>query len=120
MKNIQKTKKAKADLRKNRTRRKIIGKSTLLRLTIFRSAKHLYMQIIDDKKGKTICAANDLQIKGKKDIKPMDIATEIGKTIAKKAVENKIEKVVFDRGPYKYHGRVKAAADGARDAGLKF
>ena len=82
------------------------------RLCIFRSAKHIYAQLIDDDKGKTIAVAT-----GKANI---DKAKKVGKLIAKKALEKKIEKVIFDRGGYKYHGRVKAVAEGAREAGLKF
>jgi large subunit ribosomal protein L18 len=119
MNDKQKNKVAKTNLRKQRTRRKIEGKASLLRLSIFRSAKHFHAQIIDDNKGVTLCASSDKDVteKGKK---PIEVASEVGLSIAKKAAENKIEKVVFDRGAYKYHGRVKAAAEGARKGGLKF
>jgi len=69
--------------------------------------------------GKTICSASDSELKDVK-IKPVEIAKEVGKLIATKALAKKVEKVVFDRGNYKYHGRVAAAADGAREGGLKF
>ena len=112
-------KSVKRALRTHRTRAGIKAKSNLPRLSVFRSLKHFYAQIIDDKQGKTICAASDKEIdaKGKK---PVEIAAEIGKILGKKAVEKKVLKVVFDRGNYKYHGQVKAAADGAREGGLKF
>lgn len=89
------------------------------RLCVFRSNKHIYAQLIDDVKKQTILSVNDSKLKKGKQVK-VDLAKEIGKAIAKAALENKIEKVVFDRGPYKYHGRVKAVAEGAREGGLKF
>jgi len=96
--------------RHKRVRAKVKGTAKVPRLCVFRSSKYIYAQIIDDGKGKTLAAAN-----GK-----LTSAAEIGKLIAKKSIEKKINKVVFDRGGYKYHGRVKALADGAREAGLKF
>jgi len=91
-------------------RAKIKGTADVPRLCVFRSSKHIYAQLIDDEKGKTLAAA-----KGK-----LASAAEIGKLIAKKAIEKDIKKIVFDRGGYKYHGKVKALAEGAREAGLKF
>ena len=91
-------------------RAKIKGTAKVPRLCVFRSSKYIYAQVIDDEKGKTLAAADGKLVS----------AAEIGKLIAKKAIEKKINKVVFDRGGYKYHGRVKALAQGARDAGLKF
>ena len=98
--------------RHNRVRAKIRGTSVRPRLCAFRSNKFLYAHIIDDETGYTI-----LSVKGPKE---MSAAHETGKTIAQKAKEKKIEEVVFDRGGYKYHGRVKALAEGAREGGLKF
>jgi len=89
-------------------------------LCVFRSLRHIYAQLIDDKEGKTLVSASDLEIKKKKGVKKTEIAKEVGKLIAKKAVAQKIKKVVFDRGGYKYHGRVKNLADGAREGGLEF
>jgi large subunit ribosomal protein L18 len=93
------------------------------RLSVFRSASHIYAQIIDDSKGVTIASAStlDKDLKSKV-VKTSDLsaATSVGELIAKRALEHKVEAVVFDRGGYKYHGRVKALADAARDAGLKF
>ena len=87
------------------------------RLCVFKSGKHMYAQLIDDDHKKVLVAVSDLKIKkGTKTIH----ALEIGKLIAAKALEKKIEKVVFDRGGFVYHGRVKAVADGAREGGLKF
>jgi len=97
-----------------------------LRLSVFRSLKHIYAQLIDDKKGKTIVSANDLQIKNSKNKDKTKKAFEVGKLIAEKAKKelskskkNKI-KIFFDRGQYQYHGRVKALAEGAKKEGLEF
>ena len=119
--------------RHRRVRAKIKGTAKIPRLCVFKSAKHIYVQLIDDEKGKTIASANDFQIKKTKTQskskseenkmsknRKIAIAYEEGKIIAKKAFEKNIKKVVFDRGGYKYHGRVKAVADGAREEGLKF
>lgn len=105
--------------RQKRVRAKISGTEKKPRLCVFRSNKHIYAQLIDDNKKKTILAASDQKLKKGKMTK-VDLAKEIGKTIAKGALEKKIEKVVFDRGPYKYHGRIRALAEGAREGGLKF
>lgn len=109
-----------------RVRAKIYGTAKVPRLCVFRSANHIYAQLIDDDKGKTILQAKDFEIKkapatakatvGKK----VELAKEVGKLIADKAKEKKITEVKFDRGGYRYHGRVKALADGARESGLKF
>ena len=124
--------------RHRRVRAKIYGTAGAPRLCVFRSAKHIYAQLIDDEKGKTLAAASDLELKAKspafakasagkqksktEEVRTMKtaVASEVGKLIAKKALEKKIEKVVFDRGGCKYHGRIKALAEGAREAGLKF
>jgi large subunit ribosomal protein L18 len=107
--------------RKKRIRAKIFGTKEMPRLSVFRSAKHIYAQLIDDEKNKTLVSASDLELKrSMKKLKKVEKAKEVGKLIAKKAKDLKIEKVVFDRGGYKYHGRVKALAEGAREGGLKF
>lgn len=105
--------------RLQRTRKKIAAYSTFPRLSVFRSLKHLYLQVIDDAQGKTLCSASDAEVtaKGKK---PVEVAAEVGKLLAKKALEKKVGQVVFDKGSYKYHGQVKAAAEAAREGGLKF
>lgn len=106
-------------LRKRARVRAIVkGKSDRPRLSVFFSLKHSYAQIIDDAKGVTIASVSDKEIK--KSGKNIEIATELGKLIAKKAKDQKIETVVFDRGFKKYHGKVKALADAARAEGLKF
>jgi len=102
--------------RHKRIRGKISGTAEVPRLQVFRSIKHIYAQVIDDDAGKVLMGVRDDGIKGKK----QEIATKVGELIAKKALNKKIEKIVFDRGGYKYHGRVKALAEGARIAGLKF
>ena len=101
-----------------RTRSKIFGTILRPRLSVFRSNKHIYAQLIDDENGKTLAWASDLEIKEKD--KRTIIADSVGKLLAQKAETVKIKKVIFDRGGYKYHGRVKALADGARKGGLKF
>lgn len=114
--------------RHKRIRAKILGTSDRPRLCVFRSNNHIYAQLINDEKNNIICSANDLKIKktkskstGKEKIPPKrSSAFEVGKMIAEKSLGKKIEKVVFDRGGYQYHGRIKAVADGAREGGLKF
>ena len=110
--------------RKLRIRRRIrkvsFGTETRPRLSVFRSNKEIYAQLIDDNAGKTIAAASsrdkDIDAKGTK----TDIASAVGKAIAEKAKKAGVDTVAFDRGGNLYHGRVKALADGAREAGLKF
>jgi large subunit ribosomal protein L18 len=89
------------------------------RLSVFRSSKNIYVQIIDDATGTTLASASTIEDKKAKGSN-LDAATRIGKLIAERAKKAKIEDVIFDRGPYLYHGRVKALADAAREAGLKF
>lgn len=125
-----KTKREKRYRRHRRVRAKISGSAKVPRLCVFRSHRHIYAQLIDDEKGKVLLAVSDLELKKLKtqDSKveketrkgKIDIAFKVGKLIAQKALEKKIKKVVFDRGGYKYHGRVKALAEGAREGGLKF
>lgn len=90
------------------------------RLSVYRSTKHLWAQIIDDVTGKTIVAVNTKTLKSKKGDTKTVKATGVGAEIAKLAIEKKITKIVFDRGAYKFHGRVKAVAEAARSAGLEF
>lgn len=115
-----KIKREKQQRRNKRIRTKIIGISKRPRLCIFRSAKHIYVQLIKDEEGKTFAAVSDLELKKIKNAKKIDIARKVGKLIAEKALKKKIKEVVFDRGGYKYHGRVKALAEGAREGGLQF
>ena len=106
--------------RAKRTRAKIHGTAARPRLAVSRSNRNLYLQLIDDDKGRIIVSAQDLKVSAGKKKTKTDKAKEVGKLIAQKAVEKKVEKVVFDRGGYKYHGRVKSLAEGAREGGLKF
>jgi large subunit ribosomal protein L18 len=110
--------------RKIRIRKKVKGTPERLRLSVFRSNKHIYAQIIDDAAGKTLAAVST---KSKayteaaaKDAKKVGAAKLVGKLIAKIALEKGVTKVVFDRGGYIYHGRITSLADGAREGGLQF
>lgn len=107
--------------RKIRTRQKIRKVSDRPKLCVFRSNKHIYGQIIDGSTGRTIfgISSSTLDIKDS-DKGKIDISFRTGEALAKKALEHKIESIVFDRSGYKYHGRVKALAEGARKGGLKF
>ena len=112
-----KTGAAKRYRRHLRVRSKVSGTPERPRLVVFRSLKHIYAQIVDDTKSKTLMTVSDLNIEqGKKS----ERAAEVGKTIAEKAKAAGIARVVFDRAGYRYHGRVKAVADAARKGGLEF
>jgi large subunit ribosomal protein L18 len=106
---------------KNRIRKIVSGTKSQPRLSVFRSNKEIYAQIVDDVTGKTISAASsrDKDISSTKGNKT-EVAALVGKSVAEKALQAGIEKISFDRGGYLYHGRVKSLADGAREAGLKF
>ena len=118
------TKKSLFDKRKLRNRLSIKKNiENKLRLSVFRSNKHIYCQIIDDVKQITLCSSSTLDPEVKKDLKSsgtIDAAEKVGKDIAAKAKKIGFEKVVFDRGGYLYHGRVRSLAEGARSSGLKF
>ena len=109
--------------RHKRVRARVSGTMNVPRLCVFRSNQRIYAQLIDDEKGITIVAAQEKEIKkadaGDRKGK-IALAYGIGKLVAEKALEKKIKKIVFDRGGYKYHGRVKALAEGAREGGLQF
>jgi len=109
--------------RHRRVRAKVEGTAAKPRLCVFRSLGHIYAQIVDDEQGRTLVAASTMEaeVKGQVDGKAKTARAElVGAVLAKRAIEKGIEQVVFDRGGYVYHGRVKALADGARQAGLKF
>ena len=135
-----KSKLEKLKKRKKRVRGKLFGTKTKPRLSVYRSNNHIYAQLINDEKGETVIAVSDI-VKSKKssvknsgkknskkiksgsaliDLSKVELARETGKKLAALAVKRKIKMVQFDRGGYKYHGRVKALADGAREGGLKF
>ena len=106
-----------------RVRKAVTGSSERPRLNVFRSSKHIYAQIVDDVKGTTLTTASSLSKELKGQLKTgadKAAARAVGKLIAQKAKDGKIEKVVFDRGGYVYHGRIKELAEGAREGGLKF
>ncbi len=104
--------------RKIRIRSKISGTAERPRLVIFRSLSHIYAQLVNDETGTVIAASSDLKSKAKGT--KTEKAKAVGEEIAKLAKEKKVETVVFDRNGFKYHGRIKALADSAREAGLKF
>ena len=112
------TPKEQRKIRHRRVRAKIQGTKERRRLVVSRSNQHLYAQLVDDETGKVVAAVSDLKAKGK--ISGVALAKSIGKAIAKKAQDQGVLKVVFDRGGYKYHGTVKAVAEGAREGGLQF
>lgn len=105
---------------RHRVRRKIKGTSERPRLSVYRSNRYIYAQLIDDISGQTLCAASSLEAGVSKDGPKADHARRVGQLLAERAREKQVETVVFDRGGYLYHGRVKALADGAREGGLKF
>lgn len=109
--------------RQKRIRKRITGTEERPRLCVFRSATHMYAQVIDDVKGATLVAASTLDGDFKENndkVTGKDAAAAIGKLVGKRALEKGITKVVFDRNGFLYHGRVKALSDGAREAGLNF
>lgn len=106
-----------------RVRTKVSGTPERPRLCVYRSLKHIYAQVVDDRTGRTLAAASSLDKETRKQLKGgsnVAAAKVVGKIIAERAVAAGIQKVVFDRGGYKYHGRVEALANAAREAGLKF
>jgi large subunit ribosomal protein L18 len=109
--------------RKKRIRKNIFGSKERLRLSVFRSSRYIYAQIIDDTCGDTIVAASSLEKAVKEQPKfdnKVAVANYVGKLLGERAVEKGLKKVVFDRNGFLYHGRVKAFSDGAREAGLDF
>ncbi|HNZ55296.1 MAG TPA: 50S ribosomal protein L18 [Candidatus Paceibacterota bacterium] len=119
-----KTKEEKRKRRQARIRTKISGSAVCPRLAVFKSNKHMFVQLIDDVAGKTLVSASDQEIKtekGKKvDFAKVETSKAIGRLIAEKALAQKIKEVKFDRGGNRFMGRIKAIADGAREGGLKF
>jgi large subunit ribosomal protein L18 len=113
-------------MRHVRVRKKVSGFANKPRLSVFRAIKHVYAQVIDDNKGETLVAASSLDsevislVSGKGDNSKTQIAKLVGGLLAQRAKEKKIKSVVFDRGGYRYHGRVKALAEAVRDGGVEF
>ena len=115
--------KSRRTMRHVRVRKKIEGTTDRPRLAVFRSLQHVYVQVIDDSRGSTLAAASSLEaaVKDNREGKrKVEVSKLVGSLIAQRAKEQGIESVVFDRGGYKYHGRVQALADAAREGGLKF
>lgn len=112
-----KEKKARDARRHIKVRAKIVSRDFRPRLSVFRSNRGMFLQIIDDNKGETLVCAASAEVKAKTKV---EAGFELGKLIAQKAKEKKVTRVVFDRGSYRYHGRVKAVAEGAREGGLDF
>lgn len=106
-----------------RVRKSVSGTAARPRLGVFKSARHIYAQLVDDSRGHTLAAASTLdpELHGSlSGVKKTEQAARVGELLGRRALEAGVKKVVFDRGGYKYHGRVKALADGARKAGLEF
>ena len=124
MRMITKASRSKIRVKKHmKMRNKLQGTTQRPRLAVFRSEKHIYAQIIDDTKGNTLVAASTVEKAVKENLEVtsnVDAAKAVGEAVAKKALAKGINEVVFDRGGYLYHGRVKALADAAREAGLQF
>ena len=118
MKDKNKLKNQKAARRSNRTRAKMFGMAGKPRVSVFRSLAHIYAQAIDDNKKITLVAASDKEIKAKGT--KSEISALVGEELGKKLLDKKISSIIFDRGAYRYHGRVKALADGIRKAGVNF
>jgi large subunit ribosomal protein L18 len=121
--NPQKLKQVRRLRRRRHVRRKIVGTVERPRLTVFRSSKHIYAQLIDDLNGRTLAAASSNSPDVRKDVAyggNVKAAQAVGKRLAEVAKERGITKVAFDRGHYRYHGRIKALADAAREGGLQF
>ena len=118
------TKLASRERRRGRIRKKIRGTEERPRLVVFRSLRHIYAQLVNDSAHKTLLTVSDLSPEVKDQIKEKDSKIDhsviVGKALAEKALSRKIENVVFDRGGFRYHGRIKALADAAREAGLQF
>lgn len=111
------SKTAKREFRHRRIRKQVHGTKDRPRLVIYRSNDHIYTQLVDDDEGKTIVSASDLKMK---ESGSTDSAKKVGEQLAKDALAKKITTCIFDRSGYKYHGKVKAIADAAREGGLKF
>ena len=108
------------DRRHRRVRKKVQGTASRPRLAVFKSNRYIYAQIIDDEKGRTLAAASSREKKLAGKTLSVDSAAEVGKLLGQRASDAKVAEVVFDRGGYPFHGRVKALADAVREAGVKF
>ncbi len=123
MPNQHKTKRERRERRRKRRRKKIFGTPERPRLTVYRSLKHMHCQIIDDLAQETLVSASTNETELRDEIENggnKEAASYVGRVLAERALREGIEKIVFDIGPYDYHGRVRAVADAARDVGLEF
>jgi large subunit ribosomal protein L18 len=118
MPKVKSTRRTKRVLRHRRVRKKIYGTKARPRLSVFKSNQHIYAQAIDDDAGRTLLAVSDSEVKSKLKTK-VEIARATGRLFAEKLKEEKVKEVVFDRGGFKFHGRVKAFAEGLKEGGLK-
>lgn len=114
------SKQASRQRRHRRVRKHLAGTQSRPRLAVYRSNRYIYAQVIDDDSGRTIAAASSQEKDLREKTLSADTATEVGKLVAERAKDAGVSAVVFDRGGYKYHGRIKALADAAREAGLEF
>ena len=114
------TRKEKRERRRKHIRKTIAGTAEVPRLSVFRSNKYMFVQAIDDEANKVVTAMSEKTLKEKKDESPIDRAGRLGEEFGKALKEKKVGTVVFDRGGYKYHGRVSSFADGVRKSGIKF
>ncbi len=117
---MKSTRSSARDRRQKRVRRKITGTAQRPRLTVYRSNKYIYAQVIDDVGGRTLAAASSQEPDLRGSSLNVDVATRVGELVGQRAREAGVSEIVFDRAGYKFHGRVKALADAARDAGLEF
>jgi len=117
---MSKTRQSARARRHSRVRRNLAGSTERPRLAVYRSNRYIYAQVIDDASGRTVAAASSQEKDLRSKTLSVDTATEVGKLVAARAKEAGVSTVVFDRGGYKFHGRVKALADAAREAGLEF
>ena len=117
---MSKTRQSARARRHSRVRRNLAGSTERPRLAVYRSNRYIYAQVIDDASGHTVAAASSQEKDLRSKTLSVDTATEVGKLVAARAKEAGVSTVVFDRGGYKFHGRVKALADAAREAGLEF
>ncbi|MFH1550501.1 MAG: 50S ribosomal protein L18 [Planctomycetota bacterium] len=121
--NLQKEKQRRLKRRHRRVRRKVVGTPERPRLAVHRTLKHIHCQIVDDYQGRTLLALSTTKSELRKELgntRGVDAAKEVGKRLALMALDRGIKKVAFDRAGYRYHGRVKALAEGARESGLQF
>lgn len=117
---MHKTRKQARQKRKLHIRKRVSGTKDVPRVNVFKSNRHMYVQAVDDEDGKALCALSSIKLKSVKDEKPVQTAMKLGGKFGDLLKKKKIKNIVFDRSGYKYHGSVKAVADGIRKSGIKF